>query len=146
MNTLVAVAERARARLFHHEGPGKGLSEIGDLAHPEARMHGLELDTDRPGRVHDRKGPGRHAMSSEESTKERAASNFAREVAQAIKARRTHEGFGRLVLVAEPGFLGMLRAALDPATSKLVDGEVHKQIVARPTAEIAAHLAEVLVV
>jgi len=83
-------------------------------------------------------------MSSEETSKERAAADFAREVARAIEARRTHEGFRRLVLVAEPGFLGLLRAALDPVSAKLVDGEVRKQLVARDTKEIAGHLESVM--
>lgn len=142
--TLVAVAQRAKARLFRHEGPRSGLTEIRDLAHPESRAHGIDFDTDRPGRVHDRSGPGRHAMEVEESPKEREAANFAREVAAAINESRTHQGFDRLVLVAEPGFLGLLRGALDHASAKLVDGEVLKEIVEQKVDEIAKHLEGVL--
>lgn len=144
MTTLVAVAQRAKARLFRHEGPSSGLTEIRDLAHPESRAHGIDFDTDRPGRVQDRRGPGRHALEVEEPPKERAAANFAREVAAALSELRTHEGFDRLVLVAEPGFLGLLRGALDHTTAALVDGEVHKEIVEKKVDEIAKHLEGVL--
>jgi len=146
MSTLVAVAERAKARLFRYAGPGKDLTEIRDLVHPESRMHGRDLESDRPGRTHDRRGPGRHALSSEESAKERAASNFAREVARAIESERTHEGFDRLVIVAEPGFLGMLRSALDPVSATLVGPELHKSLTSRTTDEIAAQLEDLWVV
>jgi protein required for attachment to host cells len=144
MTTIVAVAQRAKARLFRHDGPQSGLTEIRDLAHPESRAHGIDLETDRAGRVADRRGPGRHALEVEEPPKEREAANFAREVAAALKDVRTHQGFDRLVLVAEPGFLGLLRGALDHTTAKLIDGEVHKEIVDEKVDEIAAHLEGVL--
>lgn len=144
--TLIAVAQRAKARLFLHEGPGRGLTEIADLVHPESRAHGLDLDTDRPGRVHDRVGTGRHAMANEETHKERAASDFAREIARALSDRRTHEGFDRLILAAEPGFLGLLRAALDDPTKRLVDGELPKELTHASIEDIAARLEGLLVV
>ena len=144
--TLVVVAQRSRARLFDHKASGKGLTEIQDLVHPEARLHGLDLETERPGRVHDRVGPARHGMAQEETTKEREASNFAREVADAIETRRTHEGFDQLILIAEPGFLGMLRKTLDPVSAKNVLGEVRKEIVDRKVDEIAGYLKDLLIV
>lgn len=144
-STLVVVAQRAHARMFHHAGSGEPLEEVEDLAHPESRMHGLSMETDRPGRVHDRQGPGRHAMAQEETTKEREASNFAREVCEVVRKRRVEGGFDRLVLVAEPGFLGLLRGSLDDASAKLVSGEVHKEVTDRPVDEIASHLKDHLV-
>lgn len=141
--TLVAVAQRAKARFFLHV-PGGGFDEVTDLVHPESRAHGRDLASDRPGRVHESHGPGRSAMAQEETPKEREASTFAREIAEAIRSRRNANEFDRLVLVAEPGFLGMLREALDDATAKTIHGEVRKDIVERPLAEIKEHLSEVL--
>ena len=141
--TLIAVAQRAKARFFLH-APGQGFDEITDLVHPESRAHGIELASDRPGRVHESHGPGRSAMAKEETPKEREASNFAREVAEAIRDRRTANAFDGFVLVAEPGFLGLLREALDDATSKTLHGEVRKDIVERPLDEIKEHLADLL--
>jgi protein required for attachment to host cells len=144
--TFVTVAQRAKARLFRHDGPGKGLTEVRDLAHPASRAHGTDIDTDRPGRVHDRYGPGRHAMAKEEPPKEHEARQFAQQVAEAIREYRTKEGFDRLILVAEPRFLGMLRESLDDATAKLIDGELHKEITDSKQQEIEQHLSEVLAV
>lgn len=144
--TLVVVAQRARARLFFHDGSGEPLREVRDLVHPESRMRGLSMETDRPGRVHDRTGPARHAMAQEETTKEREAANFARELAEAIRGYRVENELDGVVLVAEPGFLGMLRGSLDDATTKAVSGEVPKGLVDRPVEEIATHLEELLIV
>jgi len=141
--TLVTVAQRAKARFFLHT-PGKGFDEVTDLVHPESRAHGRDLTTDRPGRVHESHGPGRSAMAQEEPPKEREASNFAREIADQILDRRNANEFDRLVLVAEPGFLGMLRDALDDATAKTIHGEVRKDIVDRPLDDIKEHLSDLL--
>ncbi|MCA9606408.1 MAG: host attachment protein [Myxococcales bacterium] len=141
MTTLVVVAQRAEARFFLHDGPGVGLAEIADLVHPESRAHGMALETDRPGRVHERNGPTRHAMAPGETAKEHEATVFSKEVAEAILARRTHEGFDRLVLVAEPGFLGMLRGALDGPTAAMVHGEVRKNLTKAPVEQIAESIA-----
>lgn len=143
--TLIAVAQRAKARLFVHEGPGRGLTEIEDLVNPSARMSQSEIDADRPGSTHDSFGR-RHPLEHEQTPKARAAEDFAREIARAIAKRRTAEGFDRLVLVAEPGFLGMLRAALDGPTARLVDGEVNKELTELRTDQLAPHLADVLAV
>ncbi len=142
--TLVVVAQRAQARFFVQDGPGQGLEEVTDLVHPESRAHGIDLETDRPGRVQNRQGSVRHGLSQEETPKEREAANFAREVARAILHRRTHEGFERLVLVAEPGFLGLLRADLDPPTAALIRGEVHKNLTRGTVEQIEAGLEGVL--
>jgi protein required for attachment to host cells len=143
--TLVAVAQRAKATLYRHAGPGRGLVEVESLAHPEARRYDREVDADRPGRVQDSHGR-HHAMEREQSPKERAAEDFAREVAHAIERHRVGEGFGRLILVAEPGFLGLLRAALDRPTARLVTGEVHKELTDVSLDTLTEHLGDVLAV
>ena len=144
--TVIAVAQRGKARLFLHEVPGEGLEEIADLAQPESRARGVDLDSDRPGRVHDRVGRARHAMANEETHKERRASDFAREIARILDERRRREGYDRLILVAEPGFLGLLRASLDDVTASLVDGELRKELTHESVEELGARLGRFLMV
>lgn len=144
--TLVVVAQRAKARLFRHDGPGKGLVEVFDLAHPAARLPNVALDTDRPGHVNVRSGPSRHAMEKEEPSKDHEAARFAREVADEVRAYRTHERIDRIILVAEPRFLGMLRQALDDASARMVEAELHKELTDLPQQEIEDHLGVVLAV
>lgn len=143
--TLVAVAQRAKARLFRHAGPGRGLTEIAVLEHPASRVPDRDVDADRPGRTHDRFAR-RHAMEREETPKERAAHDFARELARTLARHRQDGDFDRLVLVAEPGFLGMIRGALDAPTARLVDGEVHKELTELRPQELSSHLGDVLAV
>jgi protein required for attachment to host cells len=79
-------------------------------------------------------------MANEETSKERAASDFSREVAAAIRKRRVDGEAHRVVLMAEPGFLGLLRGALDGPTKKIVDAEVPKEVTGRKVEEIAGYL------
>ena len=128
MSTLVTVAQRAKARFFRLEGRSEPLEEIQDLVHPAARLHEGDLVTDSPGREHERMGPQSRAMRPERSAKEHEAETFAMEVADALAKLQQEKGVHRVVLVAEPGFLGLLRQKLDPPTAKLVDGELDKEL------------------
>jgi len=145
MATLVVAAQRAHARFFTHQGRGTGLEEVRDLVHPASRQHGIAFDTDRPGRTQDSHGQGRHALAQEEPAKAREAANFARQVAEAIRDFRTHERCNRVILMAEPGFLGLLRGSLDDASAKLVDGEVQKEVVEQPPEVIGGYLRDMII-
>ncbi len=145
MHTLVAVTQRAKARFLLQEAASEPLVEIASFEHPESRLAGRDLTSDRPGRTHDSGGEGRHALAVEETHKEREAANFARTLADELKSRRNDGIFNQLVLVAEPGFLGLLRDALDNPTKKLVIGEVKKNLADRRPEDLLPHLGELLI-
>ena len=136
----VVVADRARGRIFSATSPKSALTEIEDLVHPEARAHERDLTTDRPGR-----GPGSHrAMGTQNKVREHEASDFARELAARLEAGRVNTDFTKLVLVAAPDFLGLLRKSLNPHVEKLVTREVTKNLTQLTPADIRAHLPEYL--
>jgi protein required for attachment to host cells len=144
MATWVIVAHRGGARFFSYLGRGKGLERIREVQHPEGRLKSGEIDSDAPGVGRDRKGPARHPMGHEESASERVASNWARELAHALGKARVEGELDRVVLVAEPGFLGLLRGALDGPTGALVRDTVGKDLGHVRDADVARHLTEVL--
>ena len=144
--TWVVVAHRAGARIIEHKTPGQGLQLVQELAHDAGRRRNSEIDADRPGRAFDSAGQGRHALSPEESAHEHAAATFAREVADLVHAGRNENRFGQLVLVAEPRFLGLLRAALDGVSAGLVAGTVGKDLAHVELRDLAPHLQSVMLV
>jgi len=111
-NRLVVVADQSKARIFTVDDPHGPLQQVDELEHPEARKREQELISDRPGRSFDSNGQGRHAMGTSVEPKKEEAIRFAKQVAEYLQAAH-HEGrFNRLLLVAGPPLLGLLRDKL----------------------------------
>ncbi len=115
VKTWILIADGARARILLNEGPGKGLKPA--LDHEFATVHAptRELGSDRPGRVHDRFGPGRHAMEPPADWHEYEKQTFAAEIARLLEEEAQKGSFDRLVVVAPPKTLGELRRTLGRA-------------------------------
>lgn len=137
-NPWVLVANSSFARIY--SGPNSHLEEIETLEHPESRMHGRDLVTDRPGRTFDSVGGGGHGLGSELSPQKNEAEHFAGAIAQHLDHARRIGTFNKLYVIASPSFLGMLRNALHSATRDLVALEVDKDLTSKTPAEIRAYL------
>lgn len=143
IRTWIVVADGAGARLFLNTGPGKGLREL-----PEGRMQ-TALETtrsqgsDRPGRVHDRMGEGRHGMEPRADWHEQQKRQFARDLARRLDRAAGEKAFDRLILVAPPRFLGALRSALGAAAKRQVTGELSKDLVRASEKQILEHLGAI---
>ena len=138
--TWVVVAESSRARIFVLEGLQSPLREVEDLVNPEARAHERDLISDRQGRTIDSSGGRRHAKQPEVSPKEQRVIDFARSVAERVEQGRTQGVFKRLILVAAPEFLGLLRANLGDAARQCIMREIHKNLVRKDEQTIRASL------
>lgn len=146
--TWILVAHDAGARLFENHGPGKGLELIEEIDHPEGRQRDRDIVSDRPGRSFRKNSgdPRRASMSSSETPHERVVSDFARALAQRLNQGRVENRCRRVVLVAPPRFLGLLRAALDGPTAQLVAGSLDKDLASLKEAELVERLGDVVAV
>jgi protein required for attachment to host cells len=143
METIwVLVADSARARLFQTAGTSGQLEELTDLVMPSSRLQEQDLVSDRPGRVFDIAGEGRHAMEPRTPPKEIESDRFAARVAALLESERQQGSYARLVLVASPAFLGQLRSALSAQVRASVGMELDKHLVQLRADEIRAHLPE----
>jgi protein required for attachment to host cells len=144
--TWILVAHDAGARVFENEGPGKGLELVEEFEHPEGRARAQELVSDRPGRSFRKNSgdPRRASMSQSEGPHERVVSDFARTLADRLQDGRVQHLYERLVLVAPPHFLGLLRAALDRPTSQVVQGSLDKDFAAVEASELIERLGDVI--
>lgn len=139
--TWILVADAARARLFTVERPRGPLLEQADFVNPVERLREREIASDDRGRVVAPAG-GRHAFGDDKSAKDEYARRFAGELAEHLKQGRTRDEYRRLYLVADPRFLGELRAQLDAPTERLVVAAIDKEISRRDPAAIRRHLPE----
>jgi protein required for attachment to host cells len=137
--TWVVVADRSRARIFSVATPKGPLLEIESLVHPETRAHERDLTSDRPGRSSDR-----HALGNANSARDQQAQEFAREIAERLEDGRVHGQFEKLILIAGPDPLGLLRKAMHAPLSKLVVQTIDKNVTQQGAAEIRKLLPEFL--
>lgn len=120
MNTWILVADESRARLFLAGASDGEIEEVAAMEHPEGRAHGRQLTRDEPDGSHTGVGGVHHGFEPRTPVHEKVASEFARELADLLEAGRVSHAFDQLMLVAEPKFLGMLRATLGDELSKTV--------------------------
>jgi protein required for attachment to host cells len=146
ITTWILVARRSNAVIFSSQGPGVPLAVVNEIDNPRGRLKNRDIDADRPGRTFDRRGFGRHAVSTEESPTERVEHEFAVRLAEQVDHDRALNAFDRLVLVAPPKLLGMLRSELPHPTRHLVVGELAKDLVEATPTEVREQLANVALV
>ena len=138
MPTWIMTADRAGARIFGRDG--SELLLIEEINHEEGKLQDSALGSDAPGRSYDSAKPGRHALGQSESPHERIAADFARRLAHRLRDGRVHNQFNRLVIAAEPSFLGLLRGALDEQTRRLIIRTVPEHLQQMKPAELASHV------
>lgn len=133
----ILAADRSEARLFVRDKAHAPLQEIRDFLHPEGRMLAQELEADRPGRMFASHGYGQSDAEPPTDSDTREAQRFARELAGILDRACERKEFESLSIVAEPSFLGMLRAELGKATQGRVDIEVASHLTRRSPETIA---------
>ena len=141
--TWILVADGARARILRTEGWGSGLSPVSAEIEGDNRAT-RDIGADRPGRVHDRAGQGRHAMEPRVDWHEFEKQLFAKRVADHLNRAAKQNAYDRLVLVAPPKALGGLRAALDKQTANRVIAELDKDLTHVSDHDLPGHLEKIM--
>lgn len=107
MTTYIVVADAARARVFTRDA--LKLEEKDSLVHAEGRLHEGDLVTDREGDVHESSATSARSAGGESTASDHHEALFAREVADRLYRARVENTLEKLILVAPPRFLGLLR-------------------------------------
>ena len=118
------------------------LQERETLVNPEARQPQRDLVTDASGRSFNRFGPGRATLGHEADAKEHDYEIFARQIAQRLNEARVRGELDKLVLVAAPAFLGLLRKNLDPHVLDLVTASIDKDLTQLRADKLRARLPQ----
>ncbi|MDY6944657.1 MAG: host attachment protein [Pseudomonadota bacterium] len=135
MNVRIVVADERQASFFDAVTPKSPMIERGSLHNERGGKRDIDLETDRPGsrsggtNAVGQGGSGHHhGVTGEKSTVQHELTLFAKEVARRIETDRARNEFDRLVLVAGPKMLGLLRQSLSSPTQSLLAGEISKDI------------------
>ncbi|SFJ11386.1 Protein required for attachment to host cells [Planctomicrobium piriforme] len=141
-DTWILVADRAHAVVYHSIWPELAkLEPVQSLNHPEGSAHRDDVLTDRPGRF---AAPGVPMQSGEPQTdfRHRTANDFAVELVDRLEQGRNNNEFGRLIVVAPPLFLGVLRDRYSAPLAKTIVLELDKELAEASTPEIADHVRQ----
>ncbi len=136
----VIAADSTEARLFERAKKFSPLVEQQDFLHPESRLRGADLETDRQGKTFSSHGYGQSDNQKPTDPKTREARDFAHELAERLNKARARGEFQRLQIVAEPSFLGLLREQMDSETRECVERAVDKNLTRRSPETIAGAL------
>lgn len=150
MHMRIVVADQSEARFYDTEGAAAPLRLTGHLTDPKGRLHDRDFKSDRPGRVFDHAAPatgrrgavGHHGTGGERHPHKHEAVLFAHRIADELDTARLEKQFDRVVLVAEPAFLGLLRAALPKRFHAVIVATVPKDLVHQDETVLRAHLPE----
>jgi len=119
--TWIAVADGSRSKVFRVAGRGRlKLESETVVPHPPSR----EINADRPGRTFDSTGQGRHAKEPPTDPHDKAEADFLHGLARQLGAAHERKAFDRLVVVAPPRALGILRDAYPKQLAKAVTREI----------------------
>lgn len=138
----ILAANSSNATLFTADSPMAPLVELAAFDNPDARVKQMDLISDRPGRSFDSHGEGRHAMEVKVDPKEQEQIRFAKLITERLEQGRIENAFERLILIAAPMFLGLLRANFSAPLSTLVSLEMNKDYTSLPPQELRARLPE----
>lgn len=125
----VVVADEREANFFDLKHARAQPQPRGSLVSETGGLKDRDLETDKPGRGFNPANPGRHAVDGERSSVRHEIEQFARSVARAVDGGRVRHEFDRLVIVAGPRMLGLIREALPTPCRSIVAAEVPKDLV-----------------
>jgi protein required for attachment to host cells len=127
MKVRIVVADERKASFYDTSRPDGPLLQQGEIANESASLKEQDLETDRPGR---RFGSGghHHGVDGERSTRQHELALFARKVALRIDQDRMAKAFDKLVIVASPKVLGLLRQSLPAPVQSFIAAEVPKDL------------------
>ncbi len=143
MITWVAVADGAKALMFENLGtelePALHVLRKEELENPPTREQG----TDKPGRATDT-GVGHRSAMEETDWHDIAEERFLRSFAERLNRAAQAGRVTRLVLIAPPKALGVLREALAGPAAAIVAAEIDKDLTNHAVDKIELQVARAL--
>jgi protein required for attachment to host cells len=133
-NSWVLVANGSQARIFNLDEPKKNISLVKEFSHPESRMKTDKLSSDRQGHYMSggTQGSTQGSGSFQEATdpKTYELERFAMELTKTLDEGRAANKFEKVVLVASPHFLGLLKQSMSDQLGKAVSHTIQKDYTA----------------
>jgi len=137
--TWILVANASSASLYMNRGPKQGLQKIREYEHAASREKASDLVSDRPG--HNRSaGNGHGAYNPPTDPKQNEAQQFAMKLARDLEQGRTGNEFQRLILVAPPQFMGLIKSHSSQGLKGMTSDHFEKDYTKIDARTLSGHL------
>lgn len=143
-NTWIVVADEATARILSMSKLTEPLVEFKTSTSSEAKMLDQELVSDKSGTSHGGSGQGRHSVSERNEHKEQYGVRFAKEIGDYLEEKRQKNAYSKLIIIAAPRLLGVLRKVLSKGVLELITLEVDKDLTMMDSQVIREYLPPIL--
>lgn len=140
--TWILLASARTARALENKGQGKGLTVLADRRWTADTPR---MPRDKAGIGHSIAGPGVAAVEQSDLQKLNDL-QFAKDLAAHLSAGLQNAEFDRLILIAGPHMLGLLRQELDDHLRAVLLGEVPKDLSKQSLADIENHLGDLIAI
>lgn len=147
----ILVSDSCRARLFSVASAHRPLVLRAEFEHAQSRAREQELVSDRPGRMSQSVAGGPHpgrgsrsAMEPGTPAKTVEHERFARTLTAELNTEFSRSAYARLVIAANPEFLGLLRDNLSEPLKKNLVASVNKDYTRLEATALAEQLAPIL--
>lgn len=138
--TWVVVADSSKARFFTYASRNEPMQEHEGMLHAEGRMKDQDEISDKQGGLAGGHGEGGHAFEAPTDLKQHEAEVFAKQIADKLEHGRVNHDYDKLILVAPPAFLGVLRQAINDYVADKVSNSLDKNLVSETEAVIREHI------
>lgn len=140
----ILVADRSTAKIFQGPpAPNDHFAMRVAFEHPDGRLHRQDLESDEPGRII-LAGGSRTAPEEHEGAKHREARKFATVLCKYFDEACKKDEFDRLVVVAPPFFLGILRDHFSGPVKSRILCEIDQELTPLSDSQIQPRLAAIL--
>lgn len=138
---LIVIADGAHLRFVRPSADGV-LHTVTSSDSPTAHRKSSDIGSDHPGASFHSQSTAHHALTPRHDPHELAEEDFARFAADEINTRFGQNSVDKILLVAPPRTLNVIRDRLDPGAAAALAGTLGKDLVKTPDDALEPHLRE----
>jgi len=140
----VVVADSALARIFRYDQEDQKLIQLSVKSPARHWRLAKRLSQPATGRVFDSVGKGRHTMNRPADAEEKIERKFLTSLVHELKKKARQGRFERLVLIADPRSLGLIREKSGALLQNYIIEEAPLDLAHVPTKELMGHVKKIL--
>ncbi|MDH5216800.1 MAG: host attachment protein [Gammaproteobacteria bacterium] len=121
------IANSSEAKVYLSDNESKELNLHDTLVHPESRMKGSNIVSDRPGH-YESHGDGHGSFVEKTNPKDYEADRFANEIGHYLKDAYNKNQYKELIIAASPHFHGLINKHLEKHVEEAVVKHIEKDL------------------